>query len=374
MTQKEIIETVKRLEPWFHSIDLGAGIRTKTASVAGEPADHPRTTWARIREHLPEDLAGKDLIDVGCNAGFYAVEAKRRGARRVLGVDAQRFHVRQARFVAETLNLEIEYQRMSVYDLDPHIIGQFDVTLALGLLYHCKHPVLALERLARVTRGMMILETAILPGKVSPGSQDYRVGDLMRTIHPAAFVENPAEAKEEVYNWFLPSVECLEGFLRNTGFHRIASFAHGDERAIIVCHKREAYPDSRSLSHLGAALTLLDGSAACRPAEEIRFRIRAENTGYARWLADGEAGTGKGAVRLAAHILSAAGEELAWYCAAASLPGEIAPGESAQLDIRVRAPEAPGFYMLEFNMVAEHLAWFDDLGSLPLVLNVEVIG
>src|SRR5215216_5686597 len=99
MTREEILRRIESLEPWFHRIELGDGIYTKTGSSAGEPADHPLGTWQIISQCLPEDLSGKDVLDVGCNAGFYAIEAKRRGARRVVGLDARRSHIRQALFV-----------------------------------------------------------------------------------------------------------------------------------------------------------------------------------------------------------------------------------------------------------------------------------
>src|SRR5262249_61439718 len=86
---------IERLGPWFHAIDLGGGLRTKTASVGREPADHPRPTWELVKECLPSDLTGQSVLDVGCNAGLYSVEAKRRGAARVLGVDVQRREDRQ---------------------------------------------------------------------------------------------------------------------------------------------------------------------------------------------------------------------------------------------------------------------------------------
>jgi 2-polyprenyl-3-methyl-5-hydroxy-6-metoxy-1,4-benzoquinol methylase len=116
MTRAEILARVERLRPWFHCIDLGNGIQTKTASVAGEPVDHPQGTWQTSREFLPDDLSGKSVLDVGCNAGFCAIEAKRRGAVRVVGIDAQRFVIQQALFVRQMLGLDIEFRRMSVYD------------------------------------------------------------------------------------------------------------------------------------------------------------------------------------------------------------------------------------------------------------------
>ena len=116
MTRDELQARVDRLGPWFHCIDLGGGLQTKTRSAVGEPVEHPRPTWEKVRAALPEDFNGLSVLDVGCNAGFYAVELKRRGAGRVLGVDSQRNLVRQALFVRDALGLDIEYRRMSVYD------------------------------------------------------------------------------------------------------------------------------------------------------------------------------------------------------------------------------------------------------------------
>ena len=365
LSRDEIRARVERLGPWFHCIDLGGGLLTKTASAVGEPDEHPRPTWEKVRACLPEEMAGRSVLDVGCNAGFYAVELKRRGAGAVLGVDSQRNLVRQAVFVRDVLGLDIEYRRMSVYDLDPRELGQFDVTLALGLVYHCKHLVLALERLFAVTRELLVLETAIYPPEKSPGSFAYEVGGLRPLLHPLAYVENPGEAKEAIYNWFLPGVEALTALLKNVGFDEVEVFpATQDDRAIFACRKREPYPDSRSFAFLAAALAIEDGPAACAPGEVLRFRVRAENTGLARWLRGDETGTQEGSVHLVAHIFAAEGEEpLSWYHAGAYLPGDVSPGEAVTVEIAMRAPEAPGRYRLEFDMVSEHLAWFEDLGS-----------
>jgi len=365
LTGDEIRARVERLGPWFHCIELGGGLRTKTESAIGEPVEHPRPTWEKVTACLPKEMAGRSLLDVGCNAGFYAVELKRRGAGRVLGVDSQRNLVRQALFVRDVLGLDIEYRRMSVYDLDPRELGQFDVTLALGLVYHCKHLVLALERLYAVTRELLVLETAIYPPEKSPGSFTYEVGGLRPLLHPLAYVENPGEAKEAIYNWFLPGVEALCALARNVGFDEVEVFpATQTDRTILACRKREPYPDSRSITYLAAALTLEEGTSRCQAGEVLRFRVRAENTGLARWLRAGEAETDRGAVHLVAHVFGEGGEEpVSWYHAGAYLPADVAPGESVSVEIAMRAPDVPGGYRLEFDMVSEHLAWFEDLGS-----------
>lgn len=93
----EIRAGVQNLAPWFHQIDLGQGILTKSRPAATEPIHHPAGTWQIVKQCFPEDLEGRSVLDVGCNAGFYAIEAKRRNAGRVMGIDSQRQQIRQAR-------------------------------------------------------------------------------------------------------------------------------------------------------------------------------------------------------------------------------------------------------------------------------------
>lgn len=363
MTRDEILSEINQLQPWFHRIDLGGGIHTKTESVMGEPVNHPAGPWATIGKCLPADLTGKSVLDVGCNAGFYAIEAKRRGARRVLGVDGQRQHVRQALFVRKVLGLDIEYRRMNVYELTRRNVGEFDITLALGLVYHLKHLVLALENLYEVTRELLIVETAIMPPKRTPPSFKHPLGQTEMRLHPLAYVENPTEAKEQVFNWFLPSVEALTALLRNAGFDETEVFEVRDERAVVVCRKTRARSDEDVRRHNVAALAVESGPRECRAGEEISFTLSVENAGLARWPARGTGTEGRGAVHLGSHLLRADEEEVAWDYARADLPHDLAPGESALVEISARAPSEPGRYVVEFDMVAEHVAWFEDFGS-----------
>jgi tRNA (mo5U34)-methyltransferase len=364
MTRAEIMAEMQRLAPWFHCIDLGDGLVTKSKSAIGEPVDHPRPTWESVKACLPDDVAGQTVLDVGCNAGFYSIEMKRLGAARVLGIDSQRELIRQAEFVRDVLGLEIDYQRKSVYDLNPSEIGQFDITLALGLIYHCKHLVLALEKLFLITRRLLVLETAIYPPEKTPPSFEYDEGGERPTLHPIAYVENRPEAKEAVYNWFLPSPAALTALLRNIGFDVIQVLPTAtSDRAVIACHKHQPFPDSRSISYLGCQLSLIAGPSACHPNQELRFCVRAQNSGHARWLRGSEAGTEKGDVHLVAHLLDEDRHPLSWYHAGAFLPHDIEPNDAIDLEIALRAPASAGRYRLEFDMVSEHLAWFEDLGS-----------
>jgi tRNA (mo5U34)-methyltransferase len=364
MTREEILTELKRLEPWFHRIDLGDGLFTKTESVMGEPVDHPQGPWQTIQTLLPRDLSGKSLLDVGCNAGFYAFEAKRRGASRVLGVDGQRQHVRQALFVRKLLGLDVQFRRLNVYELSPRAVGQFDITLALGLLYHLKHPILALENLYRVTKDLLVIETAIMPPERTPESFMHPLGEQQMQLHPLCLVENPATAKEQIFNWFLPSIEALKSWLRATGFGEVEVVEAKNERAVITCRKvTDKTATNDALKHFLADLKLEKGPQTCRASANLIFRLRVENIGPARWPAAGDAATGKGAIYLGSHLLSATEDEVDWDFGRAHLPRDLEPGESADIEFKVQAPETPGSYIVEFDMVAEHITWFEDHGS-----------
>src|SRR2546423_12932400 len=362
MTRDEIVSGLRILKPWLQRIDLGGGIFTKTESVMGEPVDHPRETWEVIQRCLPADLTGKSVLDVGSNGGFYCVEAKRRGAHRVLGVDGQRQHVRQALFVRKVLGLDLEFRRFSVYDLDPATIGVFDITLALGLVYHLKHLVLALERLYDVTRELLIVETAIVPPEQTPPSFVQPLGEIRQTLHPIFYAENPPDAKEQVYNWFLPSPDALRALLMNTGFEEVTVSSIVRDRAVLICRKR-ASGASRTVHDYVATLTFVAAPPATFDRDEnVTFKVRVTNSGHVRWPAVGAPET-KGIVRLGAHLLAADEEELNWDGGRAILPRDLNPGESAQIEFVFRTPENAGRYIIEFDMVAEHVTWFEDFGA-----------
>ena len=368
MTRDEILEWIEKLQPWFHQIDLGDGLFTKTASAFGEPLEHPTGVWNTIKNVLPQDLKGKSVLDVGCNAGFYALEAKRRGARRVLGVDGQRQHVRQAVFVRNVLGLDVEYRRMNVYELTRRNIGEFDITLALGLIYHLKHLILALENLFAVTRELLIIETAIMPPKRTPEPFHHNLGRLV----PLAYLDNPPDSKEQVFNWFLPSVEALTALLKTVGFNETDIVEVKGERAIVVCRKGKVIAnDALSHRHV-ASLELTKAPASCAVGQDLEFTFRVVNIGLETWPCLGLDGGEKGAVHLGAHLLRPNEDEVAWDYERASLPRDLLPGEEVEVVLKALAPTEPGSYIVEFDMVAEHISWFEDYGSGTLRYKLSV--
>ena len=98
--QATLRERVEALAPWFHNIELPGGLTTAPDHFLG---DYPNFKFQRFAAHLPADLTGKSVLDIGCNAGFYSMEMKRRGADYVLGIDMDDRYLEQARFAADML-------------------------------------------------------------------------------------------------------------------------------------------------------------------------------------------------------------------------------------------------------------------------------
>ena len=113
--------------------------------------------------------AGRSVLDIGCNAGFYAIEMKRRGADRVLGIDSDERYLAQARFAAEVEGADIEFRRMSVYEL-AKLGERFDLVLFMGVLYHLRHPLLALDLLHEHVVGDMLVFQSMLRGSGDTGA------------------------------------------------------------------------------------------------------------------------------------------------------------------------------------------------------------
>jgi len=159
---------ISELAPWYQNVRLPGGISTKSLGpersiFPGE--DIPAPLWSTIAEHL-DSLAGKRVLDIGCNAGYMSFECKRRGASYVLGVDddsgATTSFIRQAEFCRDVLGLDVEFRRLSFFDLSGH--DPFDVVLFCGVLYHLENWADGLDKVAALVApedGVVVLETAV---------------------------------------------------------------------------------------------------------------------------------------------------------------------------------------------------------------------
>ena len=142
MSPVEIERRVHELGDWFQNLDL-CGVRTAPNHFLG---DYPNFKWRSFEHAIPSDLSGKTVLDIGCNAGFYSLEMKRRGAARVVGIDSDEQYLAQARFAAEVNGADIEFRELDIYDV-AKLRERFDLVLFMGVLYHLRHPLLALDLL-----------------------------------------------------------------------------------------------------------------------------------------------------------------------------------------------------------------------------------
>jgi tRNA (mo5U34)-methyltransferase len=201
MTPEDLQQQVAAIR-WFHRIDLGQGVTTPGLDDTPAKLD---------RVKLPADLTGKSVLDIGAWDGFFSFEAERRGAKRVLAVDSFCWNGTgwgsKAGFelARRALNSKVEDAELEVLDLSPEKIGVFDVVLFFGVLYHLRHPLLALEKVSSVTRSHLILETKVDLLSVGAPAMAFYVGD---------------ELNGDPTNWWAPNIPGLCDMLRAVGFRR----------------------------------------------------------------------------------------------------------------------------------------------------------
>jgi tRNA (mo5U34)-methyltransferase len=232
LSREEIRRRVDALGPWFHNLDL-RGVSTAPSHFLG---DYPQVKWRRFAGVIPDNLQGKTVLDIGCNAGFYAMEMKRRGAERVLGLDTDDEYLAQARFAAEVTGLKIELRKMSAYDVG-QLGERFDLVIFMGVLYHLRHPLLALDLIHEHVARDLLLFQSMLRGsnQVDAVERDY---DFWTTSHfdnagypKMHFIEH--KYADDPTNWWAPNRACVEAMLRSAGF---AIAAHPEEE-VYLCRR-----------------------------------------------------------------------------------------------------------------------------------------
>lgn len=167
--QRSLEAGLSELAPFHHDIELPFGLRTYLPEAARQEREQTRFknlighAWDPIRESLGGSFAGKRVLDVACNCGGFSIQAARDGAAEVLGFDIDPHYVRQANFLkAATSSRNVEFQQMSIADLDPDRHGRFDVVFCFGILYHLENLIWDMRRIAAVTDGVLVVDTTLL--------------------------------------------------------------------------------------------------------------------------------------------------------------------------------------------------------------------
>ncbi|HEX8694089.1 MAG TPA: TIGR04290 family methyltransferase [Longimicrobium sp.] len=239
LTPERIRARVEELRPWFHNLDL-MGVQTAPDHFLG---DYPNIKWRGFAHAIPQDMTGKTVLDIGCNAGFYSMEMKRRGAARVVGIDSEELYLAQARFAAEVNGLDIEYRNLSVYDVGK--LGEkFDFVIFMGVLYHLRHPLLALDLLHEHVVGDLLLFQSMQRGstEVEEPEANHHFWETELFDRPGwprmFFVEH--RYADDPTNWWIPNAACAEAMLRSAGFEIVAH----PEQEVYLC-RRGRLPDEQ---------------------------------------------------------------------------------------------------------------------------------
>jgi tRNA (mo5U34)-methyltransferase len=231
--QGSLEQEIAALGPWFHNLSLD-GVQTAPQHFLG---DYPQVKYSRFRNAIPDDLSGKRVLDIGCNAGFYSLEMKRRGAARVLGIDTDERYLRQARFAAEVCELEIEFERLAVWDVAA-LRERFDIVIFMGVLYHLRHPLLALDLIYEHVADDTLLFQSMLRGssQITPVAEDYDFAGPTVFDEPGYpklhFIEHRFSHDET--NWWVPNRACVEAMLRSSGF----VIESHPEAEVYICRRR----------------------------------------------------------------------------------------------------------------------------------------
>ena len=205
MRTDDELRAAMRKYSWWHSIELRPGI--VTPGVAG--GKHSLPFYG-----IPEDLSGMSVLDIGCWDGFFSFECEKRGATRVVATDVWENTGREAfDFAREELGSKVEPLECDVYDLPEKLNGErFDVVLFLGVLYHLRHPLLALEKVAACTKPqcLTIVETVI----------DL---ETVAQSRPVMAFYPEREMNNDPTSWWGPNPYCVAMMLSSAGYAQITN-------------------------------------------------------------------------------------------------------------------------------------------------------
>ena len=221
---------ISRMGPWYHDVKLGPGLSTNPLHE-----EYMANRWRFLEPFIPEDLHRKSVLDIGCNSGFFSFQMRKRNAGRVVGIDIMPHLLAQARFLSHWFEQPLELRELGAYDVES--LGSFDVVIFIGVLYHLKHPLYALEKIASICTDTMYLQS-----KLQGSEKDFEPADNYPFEEKQVF-QRPEFLKMyfieksfngDVSNWWFPNKSCLKAMIRTAGFRKIQDSLHPE---LMVCRK-----------------------------------------------------------------------------------------------------------------------------------------
>jgi len=230
VSEQYIKERIASVPYWWHQIEVAPGIYTP---------GHDMTSARLEGMHLPKNMVGKRTLDIGAYDGFFTFECERRGAD-ITAMDAVGPNQSGFNIARELLGSKAKHVRQSVYNLNPDKIGQFDIVLFLGVLYHLRYPLLALDKIYAVCDDLLILESQICDHCfIDQNGRSLSLSELspdLEKLPLAQFYPND-ELNKDPSNWWSPNLIALEKMIETSGFEPKLVFSNG-VRAVFHCKKK----------------------------------------------------------------------------------------------------------------------------------------
>ncbi|NOK60611.1 MAG: 2-polyprenyl-3-methyl-5-hydroxy-6-metoxy-1,4-benzoquinol methylase [Chloroflexi bacterium AL-W] len=226
--QETIAQKIAQFPHWYHQIEVAPGVVTPGINA---------TPLVLELLDLPEDCTGMRALDIGARDGFFSFELEKRGAN-VLALDYVEPTQTGFAIAKELLQSQVEYKVANVYDLNPEDYGTFDIVLFLGVLYHLRNPLLALDKIWSVCSGQLWIESQVIDNAFL----DYQ----SQQLHPLSVVSPNLTTtpimqfypqntlNNDFTNWWAPNMACLTAMLEDANFVVERSLLHGS-RGIAHC-------------------------------------------------------------------------------------------------------------------------------------------
>ncbi len=258
-SKSEIEKAITAFPHWYHRINLGHGIYTHNRKTIHEEL------WSILKNTFPENIENSTVLDIGCNAGFFSIEAKKKGAKYVLGIETsenyiqrapeknepqdqilkQNYYLEQAELCKNILNLDIEYKKLNANNLH-ELEYKFDIVFFMGVLYHLKNPFATIEAIGNICNDTVVIETEIISengqnrvyyhkGKTGNISEIEGKKGMMK------FIETN-ELNCDNTNWWIPDTECVKGMFRIAGFKYFSEPCYYKRRRLLILASKNENP------------------------------------------------------------------------------------------------------------------------------------
>jgi tRNA (mo5U34)-methyltransferase len=226
LENNENLSTLKKkissVSNWYHRVEVAPGIFTPGINDSYDVLNNL---------DIPLDCSGLRILDLGARDGFFSIMLEKRNAKEVIALD----HVPPEKtgfpVLKEIFNSKVKYINENIYDLSPEKYGEFDIVLCLGLLYHLRNPLLALDNIRRVCKRVLYVESFCIDNRfILPDKSSKNLSSISRQLLDIPIMEfyPTDELSSDPTNWWGPNSLCLKKMLESSSFNVISSKVDGD--------------------------------------------------------------------------------------------------------------------------------------------------